>query len=159
MTDDETPRGFVQLSEYHRSRREIEQLREELAYAHWRLGNAAGDKERCVIAGWRLKLRRGDMAFLLRMVRANGRPIFVTDDERHTAKVYVCRVRAMLRANDGDPRMITTVDTVGYALTKAGLSFVETLIPELFRPLADVMGDQGEVRAKFNSAGEHSSRR
>lgn len=138
--DDETPRGFVLKADYIKVRQENERLREDLIYAKWRLGENAGDDERCVVAGRRLGLRRGDMKFMLRMVRSSPMPV-LTADQLDTTRVYVCRLRAAILKADGDPRLIQTVDGVGYMVAKHGLQWLEGWVPELFRPLADVMGE------------------
>lgn len=141
MTDD-APRGFVHMRDYLAVRREEERLREELLYAKWRLGEGAGDDERCVVAGSRLKLRRGDMRFFLRIVRASPMPVFcASDDSPGSTKVYACRIRKAIGRDGGDPKIVQTVDTVGYMITRSGLIWAERWVPELFRPLPEVMGE------------------
>lgn len=139
MTDDLQIRGMIHMREYVKLRQELELVREELRYAQWMLGNGAGDDERCVIAGHRLKLRRGDIRFLLTMIRAAPRVMFAVDHV--SSKVYACRIRAAIRKDGGNPRMIQTVDLVGYQVTSEGIEWMKGWIPELFRPLAEVARD------------------
>lgn len=142
MLSDDAPRGFVHMRDYLRERREVEALREELVYAKWRLGEGAGDDERCVIAGSRLKLRRGDMRFFLRVVRASPMPVFcMADDHPDSTRVYACRIRKAIARDGGDPKIVQTIDTVGYMITRSGLLWAQGWVPELFRPLPDVMGE------------------
>jgi len=141
MIDDNTPRGLVQMSDYLKVRRELEQVREELAYANWRLGDGAGDDERCVIAGARLKIRRGEIKYVLRLVRSAPMPVLVSD-QIETTRVIICRLRSEIKKAGGDPKMIQTIDSVGYMIKRSDLPWFEVWVPELFRPLGDVMGER-----------------
>lgn len=131
-------RGHVPISIYASAQKRIEQLEDQLQWAHYLLGDAAGDDARCAIVARRTGMRRGDIKFLLRLTRMYPRIAFSDLKVDH---VYVCRIRAEMRKSNIAPRQLQTVNGVGYGFTAAGQAWAESWAPELFRPIAEVMGD------------------
>jgi len=157
MTDDDTPRGFVPLREYLAQERKIEQLREELEYARWLIGQDVHDELIVKVAGRRLRpywtsnptASCGDMRLLLRLVRSY--PMAVRNiEKRHQA--MVCRLRGAIASAGGDPRLINTLTDIGYSLSKPGIEWLKGWAPELFTPIGEVMRQYAETQSEASAA-------